>query len=69
VAVACASHERGAVVRQICPVGCIACLICQKEVPEVFKVAENLAIIDYTKNGIDCSSAIEKCPTKCIIKY
>lgn len=66
--VACSSHDTGPVVRKICPVGCIACKICEKQVPEVFKVTDNLAVMDYSKSGIDCSAAIEKCPTKCILK-
>jgi len=64
--VACRSYDTGVVVRQICPVGCIACKICEKQVPEVFKVVDNLAVVDYTKAGINCDPAIEKCPTKCI---
>jgi len=69
VAVACSSHDKGAVTRKICPVGCIACLICEKQVPEVFKVVDNLAVMDYSKTGVNCDSAIEKCPTKCILKH
>jgi len=68
VIVACSSHYSGAVTRKNCPVGCIACKICEKEVPEVFKVIDNLSNLDYTKNGVDCSAAIEKCPTKCILR-
>ena len=68
VIVACSSRDSGAVTRQNCPVGCIACKICEKEVPTVFKVVDNLAVIDYNQKGIDCSSAIAKCPTKCIVK-
>jgi ferredoxin len=68
VVVACSSHDSGAVTRKNCPVGCIACKICEKEVPDAFKVVDNLARLDYTKN-VDCTSAIEKCPTKFIVKY
>jgi RnfABCDGE-type electron transport complex B subunit len=68
VVVACSSHDRGAETRKICPVGCIACNICVKLVPEVFKVENNLAVMDYSKAGINCDPAVEKCPTKCILK-
>src|SRR3989339_37943 len=68
VYVACSSHDKGADVRKICPVGCIACKICEKQVPEVFKVEDNLAMMDYSKLDISCDIAIEKCPTKCIVK-
>ena len=68
VVVACSSRDAGAVVRKICPVGCIACKICVKQVPEAFTVTDNLAAVDYAKTGIDCDAAIEKCPTKCIVR-
>lgn len=68
VVVACNSNDSGAYVRKICPVGCIACKICEKEVPAVFKVVDNLAVMDYAKKSVDCSTAIAKCPTKCIIR-
>ena len=44
MAVACSSRDAGAVVRKICPVGCIGCKICVKQVPEVFAVSDNLAV-------------------------
>jgi Na+-translocating ferredoxin:NAD+ oxidoreductase RNF subunit RnfB len=67
VVVACSSRDTGAVTRKTCPVGCIGCKICVKQVPEVFTVADNLAIVDYGKIGVPCEAAIEKCPTKCIV--
>ena len=71
VIVACSSRDSGAVTRKNCPVGCIACKICEKEVPEIFKVIDNLARINYNKpgeSGTECEVAINKCPTKCIVK-
>ncbi len=68
VVVACSSRDAGAVVRKICPVGCIGCKICVKQVPDVFSVTDNLAAIDYAKAAISCDAAIEKCPTKCIVR-
>jgi RnfABCDGE-type electron transport complex B subunit len=67
VVVACWSRDPGAYVRKICPVGCIGCRICEKLAPEVFKIVDNLALVDYDKKDIDCRAAIEKCPTKCIL--
>lgn len=67
VVVACSSHDPGPVVRKVCPVGCIACKICEKEVPEVFKVIDNLAVMDYARSGVNCEAAVLKCPTKCIL--
>jgi len=69
VVVACSSKDRGAVVRKICPVGCIGCVICEKLVPAVFKVVDNLAVIDYSVKDVNCDSAIQKCPTKCILDF
>jgi Na+-translocating ferredoxin:NAD+ oxidoreductase RNF subunit RnfB len=66
VVIACASHERGGATRKICEVGCIACKICEKEVPEVFSVVDNLAVINYNKTETACASAILKCPPQCI---
>ncbi|MDD5593975.1 MAG: RnfABCDGE type electron transport complex subunit B [Candidatus Margulisbacteria bacterium] len=68
VVVACSSRDPGAYVRKICPVGCIACKICENLVPEVFKVVDNLSVMDYSKTGVNCDPAIEKCPTRCILK-
>ena len=68
VAVACSSRDAGAVVRKICSVGCIGYKLCVKQVPEVFSVSDNLAAIDYSKTGVSCEAAIEKCPTKCIVR-
>lgn len=67
VVIACSSRDRGAETRKICPVGCIACKICEREVPDVFKVVDNLAVMDYSKTGSNCDPAIENCPTKCIL--
>ena len=38
VHVLCNSHDKGAVVRKYCQVGCIGCHICQKTVPQAYKI-------------------------------
>ncbi|MCD5401792.1 RnfABCDGE type electron transport complex subunit B [candidate division NPL-UPA2 bacterium] len=71
IAVACSSLDKGKVVKSICPVGCIACKLCEKSCPELFKVEGNLArIIDGQKmeEGIDWKKPLEKCPTRCLVK-
>jgi electron transport complex protein RnfB len=68
IRVACSSRDGPAATRKNCPVGCIACNLCVKAVPEVFRVVNNLAEIDYAKTGVSCDAAVEKCPTKCILK-
>jgi len=65
--VACASTWRGADVRKVCRVGCIACGLCAKVCPEKAVVLENqLARIDPAK-CVNCGLCAEKCPTKAIL--
>jgi len=65
--VACNSKDPGRVVRQICPVGCIACGACARA-SDLFKVEANLAAIDYEQYDpeSDLQTAAEKCPTRVI---
>ena len=70
--VACSSHDPILRVKQICPVGCIACGVCEKLSPEgFFKVTDNLSRADFSKQGgkleeIQIQTIAEKCPTKVI---
>jgi len=68
--VACNSHDKGAETRKACPVGCIACGLCQKFTEGIFHVEDNLAGVSYEKmNNINNKDeVIKKCPTKCILK-
>jgi Na+-translocating ferredoxin:NAD+ oxidoreductase subunit B len=65
VHVLCNSHDKGAVVRKYCSIGCIACQICKKAVPEAYRIEEQLAQIDYA-HADGAEAAVAKCPTKCI---
>lgn len=66
VYVKCNSLDKGAKVRKICKLGCIACGICVKVCePGAIKIENNLAIIDYEK-CTNCGICVEKCPTKSI---
>ncbi|MBU0573251.1 MAG: RnfABCDGE type electron transport complex subunit B [Candidatus Margulisbacteria bacterium] len=71
VIVKCSSKDKGAVSRKNCKVACIACKLCEKNSPDgAFVVTGNLAsVADYKKcqQGA-ANTAIEKCPTKCIVK-
>jgi len=68
--VACSSLENAALVRKVCGVGCIGCKICEKLTEGAFKVKDNLAKVNYGKAKPDANwnKAIEKCPTKVIVK-
>ena len=68
VHVLCNSHDKGAVVRKYCQVGCIACHICKKTVPEAYTIEDFLATVNYEQAG-DADAAIAKCPTKCIFDF
>jgi electron transport complex protein RnfB len=63
--VLCNSHDKGAAVRKYCQVGCIACQICKKTVPEAYSIENFLAQVEYDHHN-QAAAAIEKCPTKCI---
>jgi len=65
VHVLCNSHDKGAAVRKYCQVGCIACQICKKTVPEAYVIEDFLAEVVYEHHG-QAAPAVEKCPTKCI---
>jgi electron transport complex protein RnfB len=65
VHVLCNSHDKGAVVRKYCQVGCIGCHICQKTVPQAYKIENLLAAVVYEQDA-EAFEAIAKCPTKCI---
>ncbi len=68
VFVACNSKDKGNVVRKYCKVGCIACGRCSRSSPDGgFVVEDFLAHVDYSKTG-ERISALNDCPTKCIIR-
>ena len=67
VSVACSSRDSGKDTRGVCPVGCIACGICQKACRfDAIHVTDNLAIIDYQK-CTSCGECVKVCPTKTIL--
>ena len=67
VIVACNSTDKGGVVRKYCKVGCIGCNRCVKSSPDGgFVVEDFLAHVDYSQGG-ERDSAVEACPTKCIV--
>lgn len=65
VHVLCNSHDKGAVVRKYCQVGCIACQICKKNAPEAYRIENFLAEVIDGHND-EAAAVTEKCPTHCI---
>ena len=66
--VACSSRDKGSDTRKACPVGCIACGICQKLSGGIFYVEQNLARVRREKSAdlANSKEVVDKCPTKCI---
>jgi electron transport complex protein RnfB len=67
VLVACKNLDRGKRAKEVCPMACIACRLCERNCPaDAITVTNNLAVIDYAK-CTRCGICIEKCPQKSII--
>lgn len=69
VAVACNSHDKGAVARKYCSTACIGCGLCKKQCPhEAIQIENNLAVVDSYVCMEKCSEQVclGKCPTKAI---
>lgn len=68
--VACNSRDPGLAMRnqKICPVGCIGCGACARASGELFKMAGNLAVMDYQKYDAlaELAPVAAKCPVKVI---
>jgi len=68
--VACKSEDFGDAAEAECEVMCTACGRCAMDSPEgLVTMKNNLATIDYTKNGLASQIAIERCPTGAIVWY
>jgi Na+-translocating ferredoxin:NAD+ oxidoreductase subunit B len=66
VFVACSSHDSGRDTKTACPVGCIACRLCEKACKfDAIHVTDNLAVIDYQK-CTSCKECVKVCPCKTI---
>jgi len=67
VYLACASHDKGRVVKDVCKVGCIACGLCVKSCPAgALTLVNNLPVMDMAK-CIDCGICVHRCPTRSFV--
>ncbi len=67
VNVACASRDKGSVLRRICDIGCLGCRICEKVCQHgAITVNDSLASIDFEK-CTGCGDCAEKCPRHLIV--
>lgn len=66
--VACKNKAEGDEAEADCEVTCTACGRCAADAPEgLIAITGNLAVVDYTKNGLASMVAIERCPTGAIV--
>jgi Na+-translocating ferredoxin:NAD+ oxidoreductase RNF subunit RnfB len=66
--VACMNRELGDEAEAECEVVCTACGRCAQDAPEgLIAIEQNLAVVDYSKNALASSVAIERCPTGAIV--
>ncbi len=66
--VACKNLEFGDLAEHQCEVACTACGRCVQDSPEgLIQIQDNLAVIDYSKNTLASTVAIERCPTGSIV--
>jgi electron transport complex protein RnfB len=68
VLINCSTKDKGAYVRKICKVGCIACKMCEKAcAPGAITMRDNLPVIDYGKCTA-CFECVKVCPMKTIVE-
>ena len=62
IIVACSNHERGAITRKVCDVGCVGCHLCERQCDfDAIHVVRNLAVINYQK-CVSCGRCAAVCP-------
>ncbi len=68
--VACKNRADGDVAEAACEVACTACGRCVIDAgPDLMRLENNLAVIDYSNNAQATRAAIDRCPTGAIVWY
>jgi len=66
--VACKSLAKGEEAELECKVACTGCGLCAADAaPGAIEIKNNLAVIDYSRNGSASQDAIQRCPTGAIV--
>ena len=67
--VACANRDPGRAVRDVCRVGCIGCERCVRIRPDLFRIQDDLAAIDYERytGEEDLEAVRAACPMKTLV--
>lgn len=68
--VACKNHADGETAEAACEVACTACGRCVVDAgPDLMRLENNLAVVDYSLNEQSTQRAIERCPTGAIVWF
>lgn len=68
--VACRNQLHGDSAEAMCEVACTACGRCAADAPAgLIQITNNLAVVDYTRNGKATQIPIERCPTGAIVWF
>lgn len=68
--IACRNLEKGDKPEAECAAMCTACKRCVNDAPQgLISIHNNLATINYSKNNLASSNAIERCPTGAIVWF
>lgn len=66
--VACSNLLHGDLAEDECAVACTACGRCAVDAaPGLIDIVNNLAVVNYAKNGLASTAAIQRCPTGAIV--
>ncbi len=65
--VACSNRAVAADAEACCEVACTACGRCAADAPQLIRIENQIAVIDYSKNDRATRAAIERCPTGAIV--